>query len=383
MRPDRTRARIALLIETDGAGGAERMVAQLATELQTLGHSVVVYVPPRGDGWLGKQLVGSGIEIDHFWLTRPFDPGCARELASSFHNQNIELAHSHEFSLAFYGAWAARLAGIPHMITMHGRQYYADRFRRRLALRTAVMSSAVTSSVSQALARQLTRDLLVPRGRIVFIPNGVRLSPAPESTLRGELGLSERDRLVLSVGSLYPVKGHRHLLEAVAQLSERHPHLHVAIAGRGQLHDELLALGRTLGIAPRLHLLGLRPDVANLLAAADVFALPSLAEGLPLAVLEAMIASRPIIASEVGEVGPALAGGDAGILVRPGDAHGLAEGLDRLLWDRALAHELAGRAARRAETEYTLERMTERYDALYRALLTKKRRVANVTVGAA
>src|SRR2546421_12879642 len=116
-------SRIALLIESDGAGGAERMVAQLAMELEARGHSVVVYVPPRGVGWLGRELEGSGVEIDHFWLTRPFDPGCARELASSFRNQQIELAHSHEFSLAFYGSVAGRLARVPHIITMPGPPY--------------------------------------------------------------------------------------------------------------------------------------------------------------------------------------------------------------------------------------------------------------------
>jgi glycosyltransferase involved in cell wall biosynthesis len=182
------------------------MTAQLAMEMERRGYSVTVYIPPRGDGWLGKQLEGSGIAVDHFWLTRPFDPGCARELASSFQLRGISLAHSHEFSLAFYGSWAARIAGIPHMITMHGGEYYGHRVRRRLALRHAVRSSRCTVAVSQRLAQRLARDLLVSPRRLTFIPNGVPLSPVAPSTLRAELGLANTDQVVLAVGSLYPSK---------------------------------------------------------------------------------------------------------------------------------------------------------------------------------
>jgi glycosyltransferase involved in cell wall biosynthesis len=224
-------------------------------------------------------------------------------------------------------------------------------------------------TVSQALGRQLSKDLLLPHSRLTFIPNGVRLSPAQSSTLRAELGMSERGRLILSVGSLYPVKGHSHLLQAVAALSSRHPDLHVAIAGRGEMHDSLLDLGRSLGLGSRLHLLGLRADVANVLAAADVFVLPSLSEGLPLAILEAMLASRPIVASDVGEIGQVLGHGKAGILVKPGDTAELAEGIDRLLSDPGGARQMGEYGAQRADTEYRLERMVGRYEALYRSLL--------------
>jgi glycosyltransferase involved in cell wall biosynthesis len=358
------------MLEWDGPGGAERMVAQLARELDLRGHSVVVFLPPRGQGWIEKQLEGSAVEIDHFWLTRPFDPGCARELAGSFRSRRIDIAHGHEFTMAFYGAWAARLAEIPHVITMHGRGHYAGALRRRMALRAAVMSSGATVSVAQALVPVLARDLLLRRSRITFIPNGVRFRPVGESTLRAELGLAAGVRLVVSVASLYPVKGHRYLLEAVAALSNRFPDLHVAIAGRGQLHESLQELARSLGLEGRLHLLGLRSDVANVLAAADVFVLPSLAEGLPFALLEAMLAERPIVASDVGDMGSVLAHGKAGLLVKPGDAAQLAAAIERVLADPDEARVMAQRACRRADAEYRVERMTSRYEALYRSLLS-------------
>jgi len=126
---------------------------------------------------------------------------------------------------------------------------------------------------------------------------------------------------------------------------------------------------RMLGVAHRLHLLGLRSDVAALLMAADVFALPSLSEGLPLALLEAMFAGRPIVASDVGEVRAALNDGEAGLLVEPGNAEHLARALDWLLSHPDDAKRLGDAAARRAAAEYNITRMVARYADEYRNLL--------------
>jgi glycosyltransferase involved in cell wall biosynthesis len=201
------------------------------------------------------------------------------------------------------------------------------------------------------------------------IANGVRPAPADGAAVREELGLGPHDRLLVAIGNLYPVKGHRYLVDAMARLADRHPTLHVAIAGRGELAPALAASAAQHGIGGRVHLLGLRADVAAVLAAADVFVLPSLSEGLPLALLEAMFAGRPIVASDVGEVRAALAGGDAGVLVRAGDAGGLAAALDDLLTDAARARHLAARARTRAAAEYDVSHMVRRYGSIYEQLL--------------
>lgn len=361
-------ATIAHLIESDGPGGAERMVAQLASELQTAGCRCVVFLPADGEGWLADELAGTSVTIEPFRLERPVSAASARRLAASFRRHGVAVAHSHEFTMAIYSAWAARHAGVGHLITMHGGRYYAGRLRRRLALRVAFGFSHRVVAVSKTVAHRLSHDLWLPLSRIETIPNGVRFAPVARSTLRDELRLSRTDRLMLAVGNLYRVKGHVHLLEAIAQLRDDHPHLHAAIAGRGELAGMLAARARSLGVADRVHLLGLRRDVTNLLAAADLFVLPSLSEGLPLALLEAMFAGCPIIASDVGEIRVALRNGEAGILVPPGDAAELAAAIDRLLRNSDLARQLGARAARRAGTQYDLSRMMERYAAIYSEL---------------
>jgi glycosyltransferase involved in cell wall biosynthesis len=362
--------RIAQLIESDGPGGAEQVVADLAVDLQESGAQSVVFLPARGEGWLARQLTGTGVLVEYFDLNTPISPACARSLAAAFRRHRIEVAHSHEFSMAVYGAWASWLAGVHHLITMHGSRYYAGRLQRRLALRAAITSSDRIVAVSRGLAEDMSRDLFVRRSRIDMIRNGVRRARAHHTGLREELGLRPDDRLLIAVGNLYPVKGHQYLVDAVALLSDRHPTLHVAIAGRGDVETVLTTRALDLGVSGRIHLLGLRSDIPAVLAAADVFVLPSLSEGLPLALLEAMFAGRPIVASDVGEIATALDGGRAGKLVAPGNPVDLAAALDDLLSDLNGAREMGERARSRAVAEYDVSQMVGRYRSMYEQLLT-------------
>ncbi len=361
--------RIAQVIESDGPGGAERVLVDLATQLQAEGCYSLVIVPARGEGWVGREAEAAGLPTEHFELDSGVSLRYARSLTSIFRRHGITLVHSHEFELTVYSAWAARRTGIGHVATMHGSRYYADRLRRRLALRAAWTLGGRLVAVSSSLADHLSRDLWIPRRRVVTIPNGVRWSPSPGPSLRDELHLGSADRLILTVGNLYPVKGHRFLIDALARIGERHPAVHVAIAGRGELETHLRMQAQALGVGHRLHLLGLRADIAALLAAADVFALPSLSEGLPLALLEAMFAGRPVVASDVGEVRAALNDGEAGLLVEPGNVEQLAGTLDWLLSHPADASRLGDAAARRAAAEYDIKRMVARYAEVYQELL--------------
>ena len=375
-----TGLRIAHLIESDGPGGAEQVVVQLATAFQATGAWNVAFLPADGEGWLARQLEGSGVTIEYLRLERPISP--ARSLEAALRRHRVTVAHSHEFTMALYGAWASWRAGIPHVITMHGSRYYATRLRRRLALRAAIARSARTVAVSLPLARDMIRDLWIQASRILTVPNGVRYVRPERVTLRDELRLGPRDRLLVSVGNLYPVKGHRHLIDALARLAQRHPQLHLAVAGRGDLEGALAARARDHGLQGRVHLLGLRSDISALLAAADVFVLPSLSEGLPLALLEAMFAGCPIVASDVGEVRVALADGRAGVLVEPCNPEALAAAIHGLLNDSNRARALGESAGARATSEYDVGQMSRRYLEAYDHAVRRRPGTRNVRVDA-
>jgi len=361
---------IAHLIESDGPGGAERIVAALAASMQACGTRNVVFLPADGEGWLARELAGTGVLVERYRLEKPLSPACARSIAASFKRHRIDLAHSHEFTMAVYGAWASWYAGVPCLITMHGSRYYAGRLRRRLAFRAAIAGRTRVVAVSHRLAAHISRDLLVRRSRVAMVPNGVRFAPpAGGERVRAELGLGADDRLLVAVGNLYPVKGHSVAVEALARLVDRHPTLHLAIAGRGELAEALERQAAALRVRGRLHLLGLRSDVSAVLNAADLFVLPSLSEGLPLALLEAMFAERAIVATDVGEVRATLDNGRAGVIVPPGDATSLAAAIDGLVNDPDTARMLGTRARDRAIAEYDLRAMVQRYGSIYDELL--------------
>jgi glycosyltransferase involved in cell wall biosynthesis len=344
------------------------MLASLATQLQGAGCHNLVIIPANGEGWLADQLAGTGVVVEPITLDAPLSRTCA-QLETTLRRHRVSVAHSHEFTMAVYGAWVARRLGIGHLITMHGSRYYVKRWRRRLALRLAAALAGRLVAVSHELARHLSHDLWIKLARIRIIPNGVQVREAKRPSVREELHLAPTDPLLLAVGNLYPVKGHAYLIDALALLTEHHPPAHVVIAGRGELAERLRAHARDVGVSDRVHLLGLRSDIPELLRAADIFVLPSLSEALPLALLEAMFAGKPIVATSVGEVPSVLANGEAGLLVPPGDREALADAVAFLLSHPTAARALGERAAQRAAAEYDLSRMTERYAALYHDLI--------------
>lgn len=166
---------------------------------------------------------------------------------------------------------------------------------------------------------------------------------------------------LVAVGNLYPVKDHATLLRAAVRL----PVARIAIAGRGSQEEPLRRLAHELGLAERVHLLGLRDDVDTILTAADIFVQPSLSEGLPLAVLEAMAFGLPVVATRVGGVPEAVVDGDTGYLVPAGDPEALGTALARLIEspDRGRSMGAAGRE--RAEAGFSVQRMTDTYRQLY------------------
>ena len=351
------------MLESDGPGGAETMLMQLAEELRRRGHQVLCVGPDNGCGWLGQELRRRGFATDIFSLRTPIDRECLRGMVEMLQRHEIEVAHAHEFTMAIYGAAATRQLGIPHVITMHGSEKVLAKWQRRLALRVAFASSRAVVAVSRATHAHLVNTMRMAPASVLTIPNGISYTPGTRATPRAELGLSEGDVLVLAVGNLVPRKGHIHLLRALAVQDTRNWHL--AIAGRGDEEARLRTFSAEAGVSGRVHLLGHRGDIPDLLAAADVYAMPSLWEGLPMALLEAMFAGKAIIASRASGIPEAIDEGKEGLLADPGDEVQLATALGRLLTDATLRHRLGTAARTRAETEFSAAVMTDAYERAY------------------
>ena len=357
--------RIGLAIETDAPGGAETMLLHLARELGRAGHHVVAFGPAGGPGWLTARLRELGVERElieahgYRHTTR-----IVRDLAGRLRRHRLDVLHSHEFAMSVFGAMAARLAGCRHVITMHGSTYFAEHPRRLAALRLAAALSDHTVAVSRSLRAGLAEQLRMSPHAVRFVPNGVQGTPGSGDGVKQELGLAPDDVLVLAVGSLYPVKGHAVLIDAVAGM-EPAARPFVAIAGSGFEEDNLRGRIEARGVQDRVRLLGYRADVPDLLAAADIYVMPSLSEGMPMAMIEAMLAARPVLASDTGGIGELISGPELGMLVPPGDPAALRRGILKLAGDPALRARLGEAGRRRAEADFTATAMAERYVRLY------------------
>jgi glycosyltransferase involved in cell wall biosynthesis len=372
--------RVGLSIVTDSPGGAETMVLGLAAELQGMGHEIVAFGPPGADGWLTQRFSRLGVARVPVSLPGAFRVGGAVRFASLIREHELDVLHSHEFTMAVWGALGSGLAGCRHVITMHGGMYHATRFVRRGALRIAMELSDHTIAVSESFRGRLASSIGVPRRAIRVVHNGVRPSFADEGgvihgrsaratdvreELRAELGAVGGAPFLLAVGNLLEVKGHAHLVEAMALLGDRDRPAVLGIAGSGEEEDDLRGRIEALGLADRVRLLGYRSDVPDLLAACDIFVMPSLSEGLPMAMIEAMLASKSIVASEVGGIPELIPSADFGRLVEAGDPQALAEWLEELLGDEGLRGRLGRRARERATRLFTASAMAERYLELY------------------
>jgi len=356
--------RVALALESSGPGGAEQMLLQLADELRRRGAEVVVVT--LRPGWMTGRAERAGHPV---WIVpqrRGLDPLWIPRFAARLRRERIDVLHSHEFAMNVYGGAAARLAGLGTVATLHGKQWATGHPRRALAYRVLRRLGMRVVAVSHDLARFLEAGLGLAGGALAVVHNGIPIAQhgtrdASRRSLRRELGLAEDALLALAVGNLYPVKDHASLVRAVAGC----PGLAVAIAGRGEEETRLRALARELGVAERVHLLGLRDDVPELLAAADLFVHPSRSEGLPLAVLEAMAAGLPVVASRVGGIPEAVEDGVTGLLVPPEDPDALAAALGTLASDPPRRAALARAGRTRAEAEFSLAAMGGAYLALY------------------
>jgi starch synthase (maltosyl-transferring) len=241
-------------------------------------------------------------------------------------------------------------------------------------------TSEFSVMVSRATQKQFSDDLGVKPSRFTVVPNGVPIQKGDAARVRAEFGIADGDCVLLAVGVLERHKGHLILLEALARLDAEGLQtpwkLIIAGGAGGDEHDALLRHIAANQLSDRVHIVLNRNDVADLLALADIFVMPSLWEGLPMAVLEAMVARKAIVASAIAGIPEAVVDGREGILVPPGEVAPLADALRVVLTDPQRRATLAAAAETRAHGEFTVAVMADRYEALYAAAYDRRQPTA-------
>ncbi len=371
---------ILLVIGSLGLGGAESQLAMLARGLVQRGQCCGVFVL-EASGPLRSELDAAGVRI----FDGGFDSSASRVtrilqlVRALLRLWWIALRMKPRAVQGFLpitnlmAAVAGRFAGVPLVITArralgtHQDRYPLfkpfDRLTNRLSHRVTINSRAVGEDT-------IRRDGIDP-GKLVLIPNGLDSSrfasaAADRSAIREELGLLPSHQAIVCVGNLIAYKGHADLIDAIGVLAARRPDIRLLLAGEdrgigGELHERAAALD----IAGSVTFLGRRNDIARILAAGDLFVLPSHEEGFSNALLEAMASGLPVIASAVGGNPEALENGTLGLLVPPGNAAALAAAIGRLLDDPAHARTLGLRARAAVAGRYSPDAMIDAHLALY------------------
>jgi glycosyltransferase involved in cell wall biosynthesis len=355
--------KILQLIETLDTGGAERMVSWLALHLRALGHEVTIAclrdkgVMPVSDA----TFAGAGVPIVELRKPDGFSVDAVRRLARSVRDGGFEVVHSHNPQVHHYAVAAAGTAATTIVSTIHGTATLEMPLPARLLYRLACSRTSHVVAVSAAAAAALRERMFLGAMPVTVIANGIDLEAL--------VGIPSRPRdrpLVFgTVGRLEPVKDQASLIRAFAAI-RREADCELRILGVGTLEADLKRLALDLDVDRSVRFCGWSGDVPSFLASIDVFVLPSLSEGLPMTLLEAMAAGRPVIASRVGGIPEVLDGRETGWLVPPGQPPALAEAMRAAIATRPqlAAMGQAGRA--RIARDYSAREMAARYADLYR-----------------
>jgi glycosyltransferase involved in cell wall biosynthesis len=291
------------------------------------------------------------------------------ELARALREGGYDLVHTHLFHADIIGGFAARLAGIPHVLkSLHNMGTWKKR-HHLVAERLLAGRADRVICCSHHLAEAAIRQERLDPARVVTIYHGVdvaRFRPEIDRrAYRESLGLDPTARVVGTVGRLIKEKGHRYLLEAVPAIRAAHPNAQFLIVGEGPLKAEMEGWIRAQGLDAVVKLAGARGDIPELLSVMDVFAFPSLLEGLGIAVLEAMAARIPVVASDIRPLSEIVRHGENGLLIEPKNVAALASAVTGLLTDHALAERLTAQGFADVAADFSDRQMVAAHERVY------------------
>ncbi len=356
------------VVETLEHGGAERVVVGLANSLAPASRSAICCVKRRG------ELVG---ELDPRVDCFLFDKGEGNDanvpfkLARLVRRDRFEVVHTHSWGVFLEGALAAWMTGARHVHTAHGPylkhgsglvQRAKARLRRSLE-RLAARRCHRLVGVSESIATDMREVMRLPTDRVTTVHNGIDSSRGV-STLAAPFTNVSGPRLI-TVGRLDAIKQQELMLEALATLRDDFPGARLVIVGDGPERQRLERRASELRLESMVSFLGFRNDVAQLLADADVFLLSSRYEGISIALLEAMRAGLPVIATCVGGVPETVVDGESALLFEAGDTVGLASAIERLSTSPALAAKLVAGGRDRVRDHFSAEAMVGCYGRIY------------------
>ncbi len=356
-----------------GFAGGETQVLGLTIALAAGGHRAELICDPAGRLW--DRAIAAGIRCHPLRIRNAIDLAAGIRLRAILKRERYDVVHFHTaraHSMAPFARGFARALLATRRMDYRPNRVFAPYLYNRAVDGVVAISGGVVDSLAAAG---------VDRQRVTVVHSGVDRHrfhpPTPEERVHARiaLGISFGEFVISAVGALEPRKGHRYLIEAIAQFALTAPsaRLKCFIAGHGSIRGELEREIAKLGCAERVKLLGRIDDPHELLWASDALAMPSLKEGLGVAALEAMASALPVIASDVGGLREVVEDERTGIIVPPANPEAIASAIGRLADSPALRSQMGAAARARAVENYSMATMAARTLALYRACVRKTR----------
>lgn len=369
-------------IDTTGPGGAESVFLQLIHGLDKERFRSFAAIP--GKGWVYDRLVEGGLTPMFINASGSFSVRYLLQLIDIIRRHDIDIIQSHLFGSNVYCSLAGMICRRPVVSTFHG---FVDAEKRDRFLKIKFSFINRGSKKIVFVSEQLRKHYLgmhgLNEGKAVTIHNGVDLAAYSRSgrgEIRKELGLGRDHVLIGSIGNIRPAKGYDHLLRAASLIAKHHPECRFVIAGQGSgaLYEGLLRLKKELGLDDKVHFIGFRDNIHDILSDLDIFVLPSTSEGFSIVTLEAIASRVPVIVTKSG--GPEeIVDNESGILVSPGDEQELAKAISSLVLDKSLGDTYVGNAYDNVLEKFSLQSMINQYVQLYLSSLQNKTSEITIT----
>ena len=364
--------------DSSGIFGAERVILTLAKNIDRTKFNLTILCLKRGDGGSDRLITEAhrhGIGVWNINVRGRLDMGAINRIRALFTREGVSLFHSHDFKSDFYGLLASLGTGIKRVATAHGST--RDSFLKRCYLFFNEMLIYPhfdrIIAVSQDLRDYLTHKRL-SREKVVVIQNGLdisllQLDEISDNSSQGPLRIPSGHVVFSVIGRLFPDKGHRFFLEAFASLRKKTPHIYGLIVGDGPARQDIAELIEKLKLADAVKLCGVRSDMKSIYALTDFLIIPSLREGLPYVLLEAMASKVLVVATSVGDIPFLIKDGKTGFLVPAGDVQSLKKRMEDLLADPRRSAEMAEVAFTHVTKKFSAEIMVSETEKLYNKLL--------------
>jgi glycosyltransferase involved in cell wall biosynthesis len=358
------------IITTLDVGGAEKHLLSLLANLDRARFQfTIVFLKGRGE--LVPYFECNGIRVVSLNVKGVWDISALARIAFLVKKGAYDIVHTHLPRADFFGTLGARLGGSKVIIcTKHNEdQYFRNPFLASLARFAARFDTKVVV-ISDAVGRFMTDVIGIPREKISKIYYGIEVKAfSSRGTLRREYDIPQEIPLAGVIGRFEEQKGHRFVIQAIKKIKETLPQAKFVFAGRGALEDELRSLANRAGVETNIIFAGFRDDISNVISDIDVLILPSLWEGFGLVLLEAMAASKPVIATGIGAIPEVVEDGITGILVTPRDVEMMVTAVTRLLVDSEMARRLGKAGRARVIEHFGLQKMVREWQRLYEGLL--------------